>query len=248
MFFILGGHLDTPVHLYTPVYLYAPWGCKHPHMSPYFSMHLYVLGGICMLWGGCRDPLHIEHLPYILDTSPDMGDASPYVLHAPLIGWLPCASVCLEDICMLYGKYSPYVGGWGIPPYVGGLGASTHLPGFGAWQYIHWVSIMLYLVPFLYFIMSYISTMAMTTTPLVMVASSGLSSISSVAMAPSMMGLPATSGQHEVVLPPPLMLKSPGGVIGLVSMPQQQPSSLMPFLAYANLCYGFSTGRFLFHH
>ena len=86
--------------------------------------------------------------------------------------------------------------------------------------------------------MSCISTMATTTTPLVMVVSSGLSSISSVTMAPSLMGLPATSGQHEVVLPPPLMLRCPGGVIGLASVPQQQPPSLVPFLAYANYAMG----------
>ena len=69
--------------------------------------------------------------------------------------------------------------------------------------------------------MSHVSTMAMTTTPPVMVVSSGLSSTSSVIMAPSLMGLPATLGQCEVVLPPPLMLGCPGGVIGLASVPQQ---------------------------
>ena len=50
---------------------------------------------------------------------------------------------------MLYGKYSHYVWVWGHSPYVGDWGASTHLSAFDAWQYIHWVSIMLYLVPFL---------------------------------------------------------------------------------------------------
>ena len=80
--------------------------------------------------------------------------------------------------------------------------------------------------------MSHISTV--TTTPLVTVVSSGLSSVSSVTMAPSIVGLPATLDQHEVVLLPPLMLRCPGGVIGLASVPQQQPPSLMPLLAYAN--------------
>ena len=61
----------------------------------------------------------------------------------------------------------------------------------------------------------------MTATPLVVVVSSGLSSVSSVTMAPSLMGLPATLGQCEVVLPPSLMLRGSGGVIGLASMPQQ---------------------------
>ena len=86
--------------------------------------------------------------------------------------------------------------------------------------------------------MSHISTMAMTTTPPVMVVSSGMSSISSVTMAPPFMGLIATLGKHEVVLPPPLMPRCPGGVIGLASVSQQQPPSLMPLLAYANYAMG----------
>ena len=94
--------------------------------------------------------------------------------------------------------------------------------------------------------MSHVSTMATTTTPLVTVVSSGLSSISSVTMAPSLMGLPATLGQCEVVLPPPLMPRCPGGVIGLASGPQQQPPSLMPFLAYANYAMGSPQIGFLF--
>ena len=43
---------------------------------------------------------------------------------------------------------------------------------------------------------------AMTTTPPVPVVSSGMSSISSVTVAPSLMGLPTMLGQHDVVLPP----------------------------------------------
>ena len=65
--------------------------------------------------------------------------------------------------------------------------------------------------------MSHISTTAMITTP-VMVVSSGLSSVSSVTMAPSLIGHPATLGQCEVVLPPPLMPRGSGGVIGLASV------------------------------
>ena len=85
---------------------------------------------------------------------------------------------------------------------------------------------------FLKFIMPHVSTMVMTTTPPVMVVSSGLSSVSSVTMAPSLKGLPATLGQHEVVQPPPLMLRDSEGVIDLASVPQQQPPSSMPLLAY----------------
>ena len=94
--------------------------------------------------------------------------------------------------------------------------------------------------------MPQVSTTAMTTTPPVMVVFSGLSFISSVTMAPSLTGLPATLGKCEVVLPQPLMLRCPGGVIGLGSMPQQQPPSSMPNLAYANYAMGFPEVGFFF--
>ena len=85
--------------------------------------------------------------------------------------------------------------------------------------------------------------MPLTTTPPVTVVSSGLSSVSSVSVAPSLTGFP---GSHGVVPPPPLMLRSSGSVLGFVSVPQQHIPSSMPPLAYANYAMGFSTGRFLF--
>ena len=53
-------------------------------------------------------------------------------------------------------------------------------------------------------------------------------------------------GQHEVVLPPPLMPIDSGGVSGLASVPQQQPPSLMPLLAYANYAMGSPQVGFFF--
>ena len=94
--------------------------------------------------------------------------------------------------------------------------------------------------------MSSISTTAMTTTLPVMVVSSGLSSVSSVTVAPSLMGLPATLGHYEVVQPPPLMPRGSKSVIGLASVPQQQPPSLMPLLAYANYAMGSQPVSLLF--
>ena len=94
--------------------------------------------------------------------------------------------------------------------------------------------------------MSHISTTAMTTTTPVMMVSSGLSSVSSVTMAPSLMGIPATLDQHGVVQPSPLMLRGSGGVIGPASVPQQQPPSLMPLLAYANYAMGSPHVGFIF--
>ena len=65
-------------------------------------------------------------------------------------------------------------------------------------------------------------------------------------MAPSLMGHPATLGQREVVQPPPLMPRGSGGVIGLASVLQQQPPSLMPLLAYANYAMGSPQVGFFF--
>ena len=90
------------------------------------------------------------------------------------------------------------------------------------------------------------TTMAMTTTPLVTVVSSGMSSLSLISMAPSLIGLPATMGQCNVVLPPPLKLRCLGGIIGLASVSQQQPPSLMPLQAYANYAMGSSHVGFFF--
>ena len=93
--------------------------------------------------------------------------------------------------------------------------------------------------------MSQVSTPSTTTTP-VMVVSSCLSSVSSVTMAPSLMGLPATLGQCEVVQPPALMLRGSGGVVGLASVPQQQPPSSMPLPVYANYAMGSPQVGFFF--
>ena len=85
--------------------------------------------------------------------------------------------------------------------------------------------------------MSHISTMAMPTTPPVTVVSSGLSSVSSVTMVPSLLGLPVTLHKCGVVChvqPPPLMPRGSRDVIGPASVPQQQPPSLMSLPAYAN--------------
>ena len=78
----------------------------------------------------------------------------------------------------------------------------------------------------------------MTTTPPVTVVSSGMSSLSLVTVAPSLMGLPTMLGQHDVVLLPPLTPRCSGGVLGHASVPQQQPPSLMPLQAYANYAMG----------
>ena len=78
------------------------------------------------------------------------------------------------------------------------------------------------------------ATMAMSTTPPVTVVCSGTSSLlTTVTMGPSLMGLPAMLGQHDVVLPPLLTLRDSGGVVGLATVSQQQAKSQMPQEAYA---------------
>ena len=89
------------------------------------------------------------------------------------------------------------------------------------------------------------TTMAMTTTSPVTVVSSGMSSLSSVIMALSLMGLPTTLGQHNVVLPPPLTRRCSGGVLGHASVPQQQTSIFDASSGLWQLCHRLSTGRFL---
>ena len=80
---------------------------------------------------------------------------------------------------------------------------------------------MLHVVPFLQYIMSQVTTSTATTTTLLeTVVSSSMSSLSLVTMVPSLRGHAATLGQCNVVLPPPLTLRCPEGVIGLDSVSQ----------------------------
>ena len=108
------------------------------------------------------------------------------------------------------------------------------------------MSICSFLYLFFSAFMSHIWTMALTTTPPVTVVSSGLSSMSSVTVAPSLTGFPVSLDQHGMVPPPPLMLRGSGGVLGSVSVPQQQPPSSMPPLAYANYAMGSPQVGFFF--
>ena len=82
------------------------------------------------------------------------------------------------------------------------------------------------------------TTMAMTTTTQVTVVCSGMSYLSMVTMPPSLMGLPVTSVQHDVVLVPSLTPRHSGGVVGLVTVLQQQTPSQMPLQVYANYAMG----------
>ena len=76
--------------------------------------------------------------------------------------------------------------------------------------------------------------------------SSGLSSMSSVTVAPSLTGFPVSLDQHGMVPPLPLMPRGTGGVLGSVSVPQQQTPSSVPSRAYANYAMGSPQVGFFF--
>ena len=82
------------------------------------------------------------------------------------------------------------------------------------------------------------ATTAVTTILVTIVCSCMLSLLSTVTMAPSLIGLPVTSGQHDVVV---LQLLTPlhsGGVIGPTTVLQWHPPSHMPPQGYANYAMG----------
>ena len=76
--------------------------------------------------------------------------------------------------------------------------------------------------------------------------STGMSSLSLVTMALSLMGLPTMLGQHDMVLLPPLTPRCSGGVLGHATVPQQQPPFLMPLQAYASYAMGSPQVGFFF--
>ena len=86
-------------------------------------------------------------------------------------------------------------------------------------------------------ILSQSITATATTLP-VLCAAVSLSLTTTVTLPPSLMELPVTSGQHHVVLLPLLMPWYIGVVVGLATIPQQQPQSQMPPQAYANYAMG----------
>ena len=167
-------------------------------------------------------------------TPPLHGGASPsgYTPHSFVgfsVHWYVLGiSVCyMENISLMLGV-------WGVPPSVGGFG------GISTWS-VH----MLILVHSC----SSLCLMFLLWLQLLLLQfqwSSGLSSVSSVTVAPSLMGLPVTLEQCGVVQPPPLMPRGSGGVIGPASVPQQQPPSSVPLQAYANYAVGYPQVCFSF--
>ena len=93
---------------------------------------------------------------------------------------------------------------WAFPFCQEGFGGVSPISlGVGASALEMFICSILYL--FLSCIMSHVATTAPTTTPPVTVVSSGLSSVSSVTVAPSLTGFPVGLDQHGMVPPPPLI-------------------------------------------
>ena len=177
-----------------------------------------------------------------------------YISMFPLIPYVPH---------MTWGHmYTAYILGsfWGASVHQSGISVSFSTSIFLAVHNSHtscspslWVASLLDWIPmvvcyascccsflFSVFTMSQSSTiMAMTTTPLVTVLCflyvicpfSGY-------YGSSLMGLPATLGQDDVVLLPSQTPRHSGGVVGLATVQQHQPQSQMPLQAYTNYAMG----------
>ena len=219
-----------PVHLYAPICLYIPpyvhmlpQGCTHPPGAPMFLCSCMVLAH-CMLWVFFFYFMCIgTHHPY-LGVSP--------LYYTPHTLLLVLCALLFSGISVLMWAFSPSIEGFGgVPPITGG--------GWGDTSVAVHMLILLHL--FCSAFMSCVSTTAPTTTPPITVVSSGLSSVSSVSVAPSLTGFPVS---HGVVPPPPLMPRSSGGVFGSVFYAAAADSIFNASSGLCQLCYGFSTGRF----
>ena len=83
-------------------------------------------------------------------------------------------------------------------------------------------------------------------TPPVTVVSSSLSSMSSVTVTPSLTRFSVSLDQHGVVLPPPLTTERLWMCSWLSFCATAATSIFNASFSLCELCYGFSTGRFLF--
>ena len=162
--FLYLGASGCPHMFVHPIHFYNPCPCV-PHTPQC----------LCMLWkasacgGGCRGPLtywtpplHVGHLPNVVD-------ASPYVLHPHSLVGFPACDMGNTPLMLRFGGAFPHMLGFG------GISTSVKLWCLA----VHPLGVH-YALSCTFFEGHYVSCIyrAMTTTPLVMVMSSGLSSIS----------------------------------------------------------------------
>ena len=177
-----------------------------PPYAPYSFMPLCVFGGFACC-GGCNGlPFVLRHLPYI---TPVWG-CLPFNYIPTLSHWFPVhqyvsgISVCYVGISLLSGRV------WGCFPLSWGWG-HQHL----RCPYAHSCTFFVVHLCLTFWLWLW------TTTPPVIVVFSGLSSMSSVTVAPSLTGFPVSLDQHGMVPSSPLMPRGSEGFLGSVSVPQQ---------------------------
>ena len=159
----------------------------------------------------------------------------PFSLHPQLSCWLPRASVGFRDIGMSTWEFSLLLRFGRCSPSIRGTGSIS------TWD-VH----MLILVHFCSSLCSHISTRLQLLLLKVMLVSSGLSSVSSVTVASSLMGFPVSLDQCGVAQPPPLMLGGLWMCYWLSFCPTAAASIFDISSGLCQFCYGFSTGKFLF--
>ena len=125
MFYTWGG-VWMPPHLYGPIHLYAPYvctppGCTCPPYAPilfYASVFLEALHVV----GGCNGlPFVLGHPPL---HHPCLGVPPPF-LHPHTQLLVPYALVCFRDISMLCGHFPSVRKGLGCSPISWGVGSSA---------------------------------------------------------------------------------------------------------------------------
>ena len=107
-----------PVHLYNPIHSYAPRGVHTP-ICPHTLLCLCVFWRLCMLCGGCNG------LPFVFGQPPlhhPCLGVPPLQLHPHTQSLVPCASVCFRDISMICGHFPSVRKGLGVFPHQLGVG------------------------------------------------------------------------------------------------------------------------------
>ena len=109
---------------YSPHTFVCPQGCTHPPYAPILVYASVWVWRLCMLWGV------VMGSPLCWDTLLTLGGASPLCTsYTQLLGVarVPCALVCFRDISMLYGHFPSVSKGFGgVSPICWGMeGASA---------------------------------------------------------------------------------------------------------------------------
>ena len=106
-----------PIHSYTPIHLYTPQGCIHPPWAPMLSVLLHGFGALYVV-GDCF------LLNVYWGTPPLFGGASPLLPPTLLVGYL--CIVILRDISSYVGAFPLLLKGLGgVSPSLGEVWGGT---------------------------------------------------------------------------------------------------------------------------